>query len=207
VVALALPLLAASAAAQHDDERRWYLEMGLGAVVPQDVDALGGTLEFDPGYDLNLRLGRNLGHLSERLTWSVEMEATYKEEAADSDTFSSVGSAPARKVSSTALLGNLVFDWHLTPKAALEFGAGLGYAPQVDFKSRPSALTDFDLVESEGFVYQGLIGMRYQLGGSTSWHIGYKYFGIEQLTLEDAGIEVDYPDAYHVFEVGLRWGF
>jgi opacity protein-like surface antigen len=201
----ALVLLGSSLFA-HDEDGRWYVQFGLGGVFSDKAeDVPGGTVDFDPGYDVSAALGRHLP-LSERFGLDLEIEGYYQNFTVDEDDILQIPSAVEDDAVTLAWMANAILEWHFTPQFALYAGGGLGYATTADYDAWDSG--NLEQVDDDGAAFQGKVGFLYELGGSYDFLLGYRYFRTEELEIENlvTGQTSDIDVGQHVVEATFRWG-
>ena len=193
------------------EESPWWVGFSTGITSPVDVDApaaFGDAIEFKNGYLISGAVGYRLGRLSERVDWGIELEGLFTEADVDEDGLAAGGSASAENVSTAAGLLNGVLNWRWSENVSVTFAAGVGYGVTDfnTFKNLPNKFTLGD--NNDGVAAQGKIGLVYDLGGNFDWTLGYRYFRLESLELEDAslGQTFDLTNEIHSFEIGLRYG-
>ncbi len=204
---LVLPLVGAPAHANDDDGTSWYVQFGVGYNNPTDsLGAPGGDLQFDDGFTMNALVGYQMPLCGERWDWAVELEGYFSDFEVEDDGFASLGASMAEDTSTTAVMANAMLEWQWTEQISVYGGGGIGYAPSIDFDTFGDG-EDFQLAEKNAPAMQGKVGLRYRLGGSFSWLIGYRYFQTDDVRLRNGalGYVHDMNNRHHVLEIGFRW--
>ena len=202
---IALVLLGASAFA-HGEDSPWYAQFSVGGVFSDTAESVPGSpVDFDPGYEVSLALGRHFPY-SERFGLDVELEGYYQYFKVDEDDLPNISSAISDDDSALAWMLNGLFEWHFTPQFAFYGGGGAGYATSAKYEAWDSG--NLKQEDKEGFAYQGKAGFTYDLGGNYDLLLGYRYFRIEPLDIQNQVTgETDQIDiGQHVVEVAFRWG-
>lgn len=182
-----------------------YLGGALGISVLEDVDFEGVDAETDVGFLGSLALG--YGVPSGPMTFRGEAELALRANVVDE--FADEGAEDNSDVSSAAGMLNAYLDYYILPNTAITVGAGIGYATvQADIAANDVSV--FDEENDSGFAYQGRLGARYDFGGGPSVNVGYTYFAVDDLKIdneivEDEKIEFDYLS--HSFHVGFSYAF
>ena len=182
-----------------------YLGGALGISVLEDVDFEGIDAETDAGFFGSLALGYSMPSGPMTIRGEAELAAR----ANSVDQFADVDAEDNSDVSSIAGMLNAYLDYYILPNMALTVGAGIGYATvQADIAADDTSV--FDEENDSGFAYQGRIGGRYDLGSGPSINVGYTYFAVDDLKIDneivvDEKVEFDYRS--HSFHVGLSFAF
>ncbi|MEW6073784.1 MAG: outer membrane beta-barrel protein [Planctomycetota bacterium] len=206
----ALPLVGAVPRAANDDDGRWYVQFGAGFASPANSTGPIQEIVFDDGFALHGLVGYRLSDPAPetRWGWSAELEGYLSDADIRADGFAEVGASTSEDLTMTAVLLNGIFDWRWSDRVTLYGGGGVGYAPRIDYQSFGNLDHEFGLVDSDAAAWQGKIGLRYRLGASASWVVGYRYLQTEDLAMEDEeiGSSFDLENRQHVLEFGMRWG-
>ncbi len=193
-----------------------YMGLGLGVSVLDDVDTdtdgIELTSEADAGFFGDVSLGyiipfgafsvRTEGEFAVRVNGvdNVENAQGTEFEALDESDFSSL-----------AGMANAYLDFYILPSTALTVGAGIGYASvQADVAAEINGVGVllFDEENDSSFAYQGMLGARYDFAGGSTIDVGYTYFAVNDLTIDDAaGVETDFDYLSHAFHIGYAYRF
>jgi len=207
----ALVLFAPSTFA-HDknkEEDPWYFQFGVGAVfyMPSVDDNPGGSVDWDLGWQTNWAIGYDLGAFSgDKWGWSVEFEGYFSQVEIDDSDILNVPGANDRKSKNLAWLGNVVFDYHFTEQYAWYFGGGIGWASRIKFETWDQGA--FNNVDTDGIAYTFKTGLKYNLGGRYDVLIGYRFFGTEDVEIENVNnnTSFDIENYQHSLEIDVRFG-
>ena len=208
---LLLLLSVGGVALAQDEPSRWSLQFGVGRTLPLDSETPARDIRFEDGYSLWAGLRRDMGPLGgdgSRLSWAYELEVYFQDHEIESDPLIGFGSSSLEDTSTVAVMVNAILNLKMTEKVSWYGGLGIGYAPMVDVDSRNNGPSNFELKDDNGFAVQGKAGIEYQLGGSVSWTLGYRYFQTEDLDLEDVSAfpsSFEFENRAHVLELGVRW--
>ncbi len=213
---LALPCAVQAQGA--DEQSRYYLQLGPGFAEHVESEGLFRDITFENGYTLSAIVGRRTGLLrSERFDFSLEVEALYVDNEVKSDGLLAAGSSTLEDLTTLAFLVNGNLDWRWSPSIDLYLAGGVGYAPMVDlgtFEDGPPGPSGnprtFELLDEDGFAWQGKVGLRYRLGAERnySFSLGVRWFQTEELTAEDDELpgSFELENAVLGVEAGFRWG-
>lgn len=202
----------------QDEQSRYYLELTPGFADHADSQGFTKDIRFDNGYTLSAIVGRHLDWpRSERVDFSVELEAFYADNKIKSDGLLAAGSSTLDDLTTAAVLVNGNFGWHWSPSIDLYLVGGFGYAPSIELGTLDDGPPgpggnprSFDLVDEDGFAWQGKLGLRFHLGEERNYSvsIGGRYFQTEDLTVEDQQLpgSFDLENTVLGLELGFRWG-
>lgn len=218
LMASAALLVAASLTARADEVRNgWYVSGSVGANWLQDTNPrtfFGDNLNtgFDTGWALTAAAGyRCLGG------FRTELELAYRQNDVNSIYEAPNGGTPIHHthvggdVTQFSIMANAAYDWHVAPRWALSFGAGLGVV-ESDFNASGSG---FHLIrdgeDDWTFAWQLIGGVAYSIAENTDAFVEYRYFSVQSHDV------VTYPNGIplrdHVdlnsdaVTVGLRYAF
>lgn len=158
-------------------DRRFYVEMNVGAALSPSSDVTNGTVAGSSG-NMKTKTGFVTGgaigmHLGQGIR--TDFEVAYRRNEVDSVDFGAFGLPAAGgsggTLSSVAFLLNGYFDIPLDPRWTSSFGVGLGGA-NVSLNVDGSGFDKSDFV----FAYQMAGEVAYALTQSLSATAGYKYF-------------------------------
>jgi opacity protein-like surface antigen len=201
-------LLTATSAWAHDEDGRWYVQLGVGAVFSDEVDNVpdgAGTIEFDPGFAAALALGRHFP-ISERFGLNVEGEAYYQYFTVDEEDLLAIPSAVEDDATALTFFLNGILEWHFTPQFSIYGGGGVGWVNGIDYDAWDSG--SLQQVDEDAVAFQGKFGFDYALGDDYDVLLGYRYFRADAIEIEDQ-ISSDVSEidiGQHVLELGFRWG-
>lgn len=222
VIGMAMASTALTAPAVARDGQ-WYIELGGGPMLVEDVDFdVDGNLDdaqagFDEGYDFGGIVGYDFG------AFRLEAEASYR--AADIEELSagtsglqagplgggvrfSETNAASGDLNMLSFMLNGLFDFGPDDGLQGYFGGGIGVA-RVDLDatinlSGPGVINDSDT----GLAWQLLAGVRAPI--SDSWDVGlrYRYFNAENVSLVDVrGLGFDTDAKSHSILGTLTYNF
>ncbi len=214
---LAFVLLGAPSFAhgESDNDRPFfipdYVQISVGGVFSDDAeDVPGGTISFDPGYEVSAALGWHVP-FSQRFGLDLEFESYYQNFTVDEEDLLKIPTAVSSAIDDDAValawMLNGMLEWHFTPQFAVYGGGGIGYATTLDYDSWDSG--NLDLVDQDGAAFQGRFGFLYNLGGNYDVLLGYRYFRAESLEIDDTSTSgddgFDLDVGQHVIEAAFRW--
>lgn len=188
-----------------------YMGLGLGVSVLDDVDIDSGggdiAAEMDAGFFGDL----SIGYIIPQGPLSIRAEGELAVRANGVDQFNDLEALDESDISSVAGMANAYLDYYILPNTALTVGAGLGYAAvQVDLAVEVGNVDIllFDEESDNGFAYQGMLGARYDLAGGSTFDIGYTYFAVDDLTVDnEANVDSDFDYLSHSFHIGYSYRF
>jgi OOP family OmpA-OmpF porin len=197
-------LCAAPASAGHFNG--WYIGLEGGANWTSDNDAVWGAaappagpvvIEFDSGWAVLGTVGYGF-----QGNWRVEGEVGYR--ANDVDAVVGATNRTGGELTATTLMANVLYDWELSDRWMLSFGAGAGVAHnQFD-----DGVLDQD--EDYNFAYQGIAGLSYALSSRTDLTLNYRYMMTDDADFH--GPHGGHTDFYetdgfenHAVTIGLRY--
>ena len=138
----------------------------------------------------------------------TELELSFRDSEADSaGAFNAVG-----KVATTALMGNIFYDFgSRTSKLAPFIGAGVGISyldHQLTSRNAGGLALQIDDTES-ALAWQGVGGLSYRFNDRVSMDLSYRYFDTEKVqyssTAPGGALETDYES--HDVMLAFRWIF
>ncbi len=204
---IALPVLGASAWAQQE-RSHFYLQLSEGIVFSEDATGVpGGRIGFDPGFSVGLAFGYE-HYFNERWSLAPEVELFYQYFTVDEDDLPAIPTFPGNEddAKTFALMFNGTLDAHITSQFSWYLGAGVGWADVIKYEAWDSG--NLDVADSSGFAGQLRSGLGFNLGGSSDFRFGLRYFKTEPVDIEnvDTG-DVDEIDVGQLsFEATFRWG-
>ena len=175
--AVALAIAAAPAPAHAGNFHGYYVGVEGGGNWVRDWDFDSGTVghvhkhtsKFDTGWALLATLGYDWGH------WRAELEGGYRSNDMDSVTSHVFGSSwTGGDMREISVMANLHYDFNLTKKLVMSFGAGAGM-DHVDVAWDQNPAADIDQWR---FAYQGIVGFSYRIGASTDLTLNYRYLNV-----------------------------
>jgi outer membrane protein OmpA-like peptidoglycan-associated protein len=168
------------------------------ATFSTDLPTSGpARVEFDTGWT-------GIGTIGYALpgNWRLEAEAGYRHN--DIDTINGIANSAGGGLSTTSLMGNVLYDIPLTDRMVVSLGAGAG-AVHTQFDD---GVIDQD--EDTAFAYQGIAGVSYAISPRTDLTMNYRYLRSD--ALEFQGRHLGHTDFYdtddvqnHTVTVGLRF--
>ena len=202
-----------SSAPQLTASDGWYLSGSAGMSFMGATKLHGSGSNFDlgadnPGYDVTGALGKSLGN-----GFRVEGELGYHDIGINHATVYSAGGLGVTSggaqgdVSAESLMANGYYDFDTGTNWKPYVGAGVGMA-NVNFDGIDingiRAVDNSDLA----FAYQAMAGIGYQLTPSGTIYTGYRYFAVDDPSLNDAaGGTLHSELETHNLEVGYRLSF
>jgi opacity protein-like surface antigen len=205
-LSIAVIVLGSSAWAQHEDNHT-YIQFGLGFVTSEDAeDVPGGTIEFDPGFAVDLAVGYEIFLGTKYLSIAPEFELYYQSFSVDEDDIGAIPSAVEDDAKSFALMLNGVLEWHITKQFSWYGSAGVGWADVIEYSAWDSGNLVID--DDSGFAWQGRFGFGYNLGGTYDFRAGVRYFHTEPIDIEDqiTGSTDELDVGQFSVEAAVRWG-
>jgi len=196
-----LLLLGTSAWAQDDEVGPYYLQVNLGGVFSEKAEVQGFEGDFDPGIMTSIALGRHLWS-TDRLVLDGELEAYYQYFTFD-DVLNVPSAGKNDDARAFAFLVNGLLEWRFTRQFSVYGGAGVGYAPKIEYDTFDSGNLNQD--QSDGFCFSGRLGLDYNLGGNYDFRFGYRYFRTEPIDIVDAAGSDELSIGQHAVELGVRW--
>jgi len=181
VMAASMSVLSAHAA------ENGYLSLGAGASFPNESEVDDGVsssdIEMDAGYLFTLAMGT-------RIEQGFRFEAEYSYRAAEVTETGVDGD-----VSVHAAMLNGFLDIETSSSMQPYIGAGLGAA---------NMNWDGDSDDNETVsAYQLMAGINIDMNPETTLRLGYRYFNPREADI--GSLQID--NAFHDFEIGLRWNF
>ncbi|HEY1722841.1 MAG TPA: P44/Msp2 family outer membrane protein [Magnetospirillaceae bacterium] len=202
-----------SSAPQLTMSNGWYFSGSAGLAFMGSTKFHGGGTNYDlsadnPGYDVTGALGKDLGN-----GFRVEGELGYHDIGIDNAKVYSqggigTGSGPAGgDASAVSLMANGYYDINTGTNWKPYVGVGVGMADvsmdAVDVAGH-RVMDDSDLA----FAYQAMTGIGYQLTPQGTIYTGYRYFAVEDPSLNDeVGGTTHSELTTHNIEVGYRLSF
>jgi opacity protein-like surface antigen len=197
----------ASAQAQGQDPKLWYVAGGLGATWYDDLTISGagpGQLDMDTGYTGNVSIGR---YLDDIRVLRLEVEGIYAR--ADFNNFG--GAKAGGSLDNTSLMVNFLYDIQTGTPWVPFLGGGIGYS-RVGMNNL-SAAGGPTLVDSSDnvFAYQFKGGVAYQFDPAWAVTVAYRYFATDNLSFTGSpanpGTVSTGGTRSHNAEVGFRFNF
>ena len=190
-------------AGEFEDDGKFYVGIAGGANFANDMGISGTGIAADAELDTGLVGMGALGFgLANGLRF--ELELSYRQNDIDNVSGTTAGSGD---VSARAVMGNLFYDFHNSSPLTPYLGAGIGYSQiSVNRAQGAAFLLDDD---DDGFAFQGVSGLSYDLSNSLQLFADYRYFSaVEDLRVTaNTGTRVDAEYASHTVMAGLRWVF
>jgi OOP family OmpA-OmpF porin len=196
---------AATAHAQAQDPKLWYVAAGGGASFYQDMTFSGGVvgdISMDTGYTGNVAIGR---YLDDIRVLRLEVEGVY----ARADFNNSAGFATRGDISNSSLMVNFLYDIHTGSSWVPFVGGGIGHSwVAINNLANPATGTVFIDGSDSVFAYQFKAGVAYQFNPALAATVTYRYFATNNLgfstptgTAKSGGVRS------HNAEFGVRFNF
>ena len=194
-----------------------YMGLGLGVSVLDDVDSDTDGIELTSEADVGFFGDVSLGYIIPFGSFNVRTEGEFAVRVNGVDNVEIDGidadfeALDESDFSSLAGMANAYLDFYILPNTALTAGAGIGYATvQADLAAEIGGVDVllFDEESDSSFAYQGMLGARYDFAGGSTIDVGYTYFAVNDLTIDDAaGDETDFDYLSHSFHIGYAYRF
>jgi OmpA-OmpF porin, OOP family len=212
-ILLGAATLALAPAALAEPNTGWYLGLEGGVNRTSDTDAdfvtdsivppVSGpaTLTFDDGWAAFGTAGYAFPG-----NWRVEAELGYRQNNIDAvtPTFLDGPSSNRGKLKTASVMGNLIYDIHMSPRFKASLGAGAG-AVHREFNDG-FLVRDHDTK----FAYQGIAGLSYAISPGTELTMNYRYlrsdggeFHEQNGLVRDAYVTDDMDD--QAITIGMRF--
>jgi len=206
-----LSVLGSGVAAQDDsswfatDRGSWFATFGAGLVGAADTEGPSdSSLSYDPGYSVNLGLGKYL------IQTTGFRGGVHGEILLNSFEFTNVSVADASlgsdRVENLTFMLSAVGDFYLAPQFSVYLGGGVGYTARISIDGLEAGNTE--LLDDSAISAQFRTGFKYALGGGYDVDLGYRYFQMDTVEVDDLGGTVFGLDfKQHIIEIVLHWGF
>jgi len=198
-------LLGSSAWAQ-DDRSRVYVQLNTGLLFSEEAsDVPGGSIGFDPGYEVGVAVGYDMGDEDSTISFAPELELYYQYFTVDEDDLPAIPSAVNDDAKAFAFMLNGNLDWHITDQFTMYGALGVGWASVIEYDAWDSGNLSID--DSSGVAGQAKFGWGYNLGGSYDVRLGLRYFKTEPLDIDDdiSGTTSEIDVGQFALEAGFRW--
>jgi len=150
-----------------------------------------GKITSDTGFGLSGAVGKSRGN------FDFELEFAYKESDLDGIEISNVNRDMDGTFKIKTLMANSIYNFKSDSVVSPYFGAGLGIA-RVEIRD--------DSYDRE-FAYQILAGMSMEMNDKVSMLLGYRYFGMDDISEDYTSHETSIPVSAHNFELGVKYSF
>ncbi len=203
--AVTAALLAATSAAEAKDG--FYLDAKGGATFLQNVEGAAGGFIGDADTEIGFLGSAAAGYAVDIPqtggTFRGEIEVAYRENDVEELDLSGFILDVDGDITSKAIMFNAFYDFDLGSGWRPYFGAGLGATEvEMDFETNVAQVVG----DKETVVaYQVSVGFGYQIVESVTISLGYRFFGTDEIELEDSlgnRFETDYNA--HTIEGGIR---
>lgn len=197
---------ASTASAQSPAKHKGlYVSGGAGVNWLEDSDISGdvsGEIEFDTGWMAGVAVGYGFGN-GLRFEGELSYRKNDVDRAFDGELASSNGD-----VSAGALMGNLVYDFDVSPSVIPYIGLGAGLAvvefDDIVLAGLGDTIDDDDTV----FAWQALAGVAFPLRDQLDLTVDYRYFQTADPDLRlGSGGKVEGEYSSHSLMLGLRYRF
>ena len=158
----AITVILAAASVANAQDFYFGIQAGLNVTHDGEFDNSGSDMTFDTGYAYGATLGYEIGN-----QFRLEGELTYRGNHIDSV----AGVSQGGKISSTALMANVFYDFATARSWAPYIGGGLGTA-RVSLERAGSA-------NDRVLAYQLIGGLGYSVSPNTVVTFDYRYFGVD----------------------------
>ena len=186
VTQIALTLASASlllgAATARAGDNGFYVSADAGVAVPDgDLTAnflgLGdeGSTSLNAGARVDLLMGYAFG-LSDKFSLGPELEVGYVYNSFDKGLANGQSASGGGDVNQVPALGNVVLNYHITPRLSAYVGAGPGIEYLNVTVSNGSPLSDM-ATKQGSLAFDAKIGVQYQLGPG-DLGLSYQYLGV-----------------------------
>ncbi|MBF0356494.1 MAG: outer membrane beta-barrel protein [Alphaproteobacteria bacterium] len=177
----------------------WYLGLMGGGAFMQDSSLSGGGSykgSFRPGWVGSGFGGYDFG------AWRLEAELAHR-----ANGLRALSGKADGTVSSSAVMGNVIYGLPLDSPLRPYLGAGAG-AAYVDWSKAKREGADYINDSAAAFAYQGILGVGYELTPSLGLNLDYRYFATTDAGLStQAGQSVEAPYRNHAVMAGFTWKF
>jgi opacity protein-like surface antigen len=209
-----LSVLGSGIAAQDDsswfatDRASWFATFGAGLVSTADTEGpMSGdtdSLSYDPGYSVNLGLGKYLIQTT-GFRGGVHGEILFNSFEFSNQTVDTLDLGSDRVENLTFML-SAVGDFYLAPQFSVYLAGGVGYTSRISIDGLDAV--NNTLLDESVISAQFRTGFKYALGSGYDVGLGYRYFQMDTVEIDTNSSEIfglDFKE--HIIEVVLHWGF
>jgi outer membrane protein OmpA-like peptidoglycan-associated protein len=183
-------------------DQGFYLGIGAGVNLTEDVDLEGGAIDTDAATDLGWAAAGSFGYAYGN---GIRTELEFGYRSNDVDDLSGVAGGSG-DVDAISIMVNALYDFHNSTRFTPYVGGGIGWT-NLDFSGVApvggSTLSD----NGDDIGYQGIAGLSYAIAEQVDLFGEYRYAGtfsdIDVTTNAGAGLDAGY--AAHTFLIGLRF--